>query len=150
MTARRRPEEALQRACVQLLRLCPAPPEGPLWWASTNQRGTRKPWEQGILTALGLRPGVPDLLLLWKGRLVGIELKSARGRMSPAQEEFHRLLTLAGGVAHVCRSLDEFSGLLGVLGIPCPARLQNERAAVGARTPAAALTTTDERTIENG
>lgn len=149
MTARRHPEEALQRSIVQLLRLCPAPPEGPSWNA-VNPIPAKSKAAAGKSKAMGLRSGWPDLLLVWKGRAITIELKAGRGRTSPAQEELRREITLAGGVWAEVRSLEEFVGLLGSLGIPCPVRIQNKRAAEGARTPAAALTTTDERTIENG
>ncbi len=71
---------------------------------------------------MGLRAGTPDIVLCWKGRLVGIELKAGRGRVSPAQVETHDAITLAGGVVTTCRTLDEVMDLLATLGVPSRAR----------------------------
>ncbi len=67
---------------------------------------------------MGLRAGTPDIVMCWKGRLVGIELKAGRGRLSPAQFETHDAITLAGGVVTTCRSLDDFAAVLATLGVP--------------------------------
>ena len=57
----KRPEEALQRAIVARLRARLEPPW--LFWATANQRGTRKAWEQAMLKAMGTRAGIPDLFV---------------------------------------------------------------------------------------
>ena len=67
---------------------------------------------------MGLRAGTPDIVMCWKGRLVGIELKAGRGRMSPAQLEAHDAITLAGGAVTTCRTLDEVVAFLATLGVP--------------------------------
>ncbi len=71
---------------------------------------------------MGLRAGTPDFVLCWKGRLVGIELKAGRGRMSPAQLEAHDAIALAGGVVTTCRTLDDVAAFLATLGVPSRAR----------------------------
>ncbi len=53
-----------------------------------------------------------------KGRLVGIELKAGRGRLSPAQIETHVATTLAGGIVTLCRSLDDVTAFLATLSVP--------------------------------
>lgn len=71
----KRPEEKLQRALVQRLRLRLEPPW--MFWATPNQKGTRKAWEQAMLTALGVRAGIPDLFVLGPGPvLIGLECKA--------------------------------------------------------------------------
>ncbi len=67
---------------------------------------------------MGLRAGTPDFVLCWRGRLIGIELKAGRGRLSPAQRETHDAITLAGGVVTTCRTLDEVAAFLVTLGVP--------------------------------
>ena len=67
---------------------------------------------------MGLRAGTPDFVLCWKGRLVGIELKAGRGRLSPAQDEAHEAITLSGGAVTTCRTLDEVEAFLATLGVP--------------------------------
>ncbi len=71
---------------------------------------------------MGLRAGTPDIVLCWRGRLVGIELKAGRGRMSPAQREAHDAITLSGGVVTTCRTLDEVAAFLATLGVPSRVR----------------------------
>jgi len=123
--SRQYPEEAVQRACVQILRSAVPTPEdgGPLWWASTNQRGTRKGWEQGILTAMGMVNGVHDLLMLWRGRLITFEMKYGKNGLTDEQKLFRDRVILCGGVTFECRSVDEFIDFLHVLGVPCRARI---------------------------
>ncbi len=72
----------------------------------------------GISKAMGLRAGTPDIVMCWKGRLVGIEHKAVRGRMSPAQHEAHDAITLASVVVTTCRTLDDFAAFLATLGVP--------------------------------
>ena len=54
-------------------------------------------------------PGTPDVLVVLPpaGRLVGIELKSPAGRISPAQRAVHETLRAAGAVALVVRSIED-------------------------------------------
>jgi hypothetical protein len=73
-----RPEEQLQRAVVQLLAIYER--RGLLAYCAVPNGGYRTPAEAGILNAMGVRRGVPDLLL-WTphGRSFGVELKAGRG-----------------------------------------------------------------------
>ncbi len=111
-------EQSLQRTVADYLALCvPAPPSGP-WWTAVNPIPAKSRAAAGISKAMGLRAGTPDIVMCWKGRLVGIELKTGRGRVSSAQLEAHDAITLAGGVVTTCRSLDEVAALLATLGVP--------------------------------
>ena len=56
--------------------------------------------------------GVPDLICCQNGRMIGIEVKTLHGRVSPEQEEFIRRINEAGGLAFVARSLDDVIGTL--------------------------------------
>ena len=115
-------EQSLQRTVADYLALCvPAPPSGP-WWTAVNPVPSKSSAVAGISKAMGLRAGTPDFVLCWKGRLVGIELKAGRGRMSPAQIEAHDAITLSGGVVTTCRTLDDVAALLATLGVPSRAR----------------------------
>lgn len=51
--------------------------------------------------------GVPDLICCQNGKLIGLEIKTKTGRVSPEQEEFMRRINEAGGLALVVRSLDD-------------------------------------------
>lgn len=63
----------------------------------------------------GLTPGVPDLALIVRGGATyWIEVKSARGKLSAAQREFHRWMSINGVWAVTVRSLDDFKTALGL------------------------------------
>ena len=50
--------------------------------------------------SIGSQRGMPDLLLVRPPRVVFIELKSSRGRLTPAQEEWGALLRRCPGVEY--------------------------------------------------
>ncbi len=111
-------EQSLQRTVADYLALCvPAPPSG-RWWSAINPIPAKSRAAAGISKAMGLRAGTPDIVMCWKGRLVGIELKAGRGRLSPAQREAHDAIALAGSVVATCRSVDEVAAFLDTLGVP--------------------------------
>ena len=57
--------------------------------------------------------GMSDIMgILKDGRTLAIEVKSRTGRMRPGQEEFLQTIRQAGGVAGVCRSVDDAVALL--------------------------------------
>ena len=115
-------EQSLQRIVAEYLAWCvPAPPSGP-WWTAVNPIPAKSRTAAGISKAMGLRAGTPDIVLCWNGRLVGIELKAGRGRLSPAQREAHDAITLAGAVVTTCRTLDDVAAFLATLGVPSRAR----------------------------
>ena len=57
--------------------------------------------------------GMSDIMgALMDGRTLAIEVKSRTGRMRPGQEEFLASIRAAGGVAGVCRSVEDAVALL--------------------------------------
>ena len=71
-----------------------------------------------ILKGMGLRAGVPDLLVVHEGRAHWLEMKSPRGVLSEAQRATHNALTATGCPVVTCRSLDAVRGALWAWGIP--------------------------------
>ena len=59
-----------------------------------------------------LMPGIPDIAIIYQGRLIGIELKAAKGRLSPDQKAFHTRLRQSGADVEVIRSLPQLYDLL--------------------------------------
>jgi len=53
--------------------------------------------------------GLPDIIIIVPptGRFFGMEIKSEKGRLRPAQKEFSEKLIDAGGAYRVVRSLKE-------------------------------------------
>lgn len=53
--------------------------------------------------------GLPDIVIVVPptGRLLGLEVKSAKGKLRPKQKEFQERLVAIGGYYHVVRSLEQ-------------------------------------------
>jgi len=83
------PEADLQRDVVRFLRL--VLPDTAIIHHSANEvtgggEAARK--RQAILVGMGVYPGFPDLMVIWAGRVLFLELKSPTGRLSEAQHAF--------------------------------------------------------------
>ena len=102
MMRRGTPEADLQRAVVQALRI--ALPRSAIIHHCANEvteAGPRGAKRQAILVGMGVHPGFADLMVLCAGRVLFLELKSLKGRLSPAQEAFRDAVTSQGfGWAH--------------------------------------------------
>jgi len=51
--------------------------------------------------------GIPDILLLFKGHLIGLEVKTPTGKPSPEQLAWGRDIEANGGSFFIVRSVDE-------------------------------------------
>lgn len=85
------------------------------------------------LKAMGLRAGMPDLLVLAPAgeytMVLGLELKAAKGRLSPEQVEASHAFAAAGAEYRVCRSIDDVESALAMAGIPLHATVSGIRRA---------------------
>ena len=61
----------------------------------------------GRLKAMGLRAGVADLVCILPGRVVFLEVKTDKGRQSPAQIDFEKVCTDLGHDYYVVRSVTD-------------------------------------------
>jgi hypothetical protein len=86
------------------------------WWHHPAG-GRRSRITGAILKSMGAKPGIPDILLLTRGRLYALELKSERGRLSDAQKQTHQELRSAGAIVGTAGSLDQALDLLGEWGL---------------------------------
>jgi VRR-NUC domain len=103
MKRRRRLEQATQRTVLQHLYIRSTPN---VFWFHVGNGGWRSPIEAAIFKSLGVRPGVPDLILVRNGKTYGLELKTATGRLTAAQLDCHEQLRAAGAEVGVAHSLD--------------------------------------------
>ena len=113
MNRRGTPEADLQRAVVTALRF--ALPRTAIIHHCANEvtePGPRGAKRQAILVGMGLHPGFADLMLLCEGRVLFLELKSRKGRLSPAQEAFRDAVLGQGFGWALVRSLDDALGAL--------------------------------------
>jgi hypothetical protein len=114
-------EHHLQAAVAEYLTLA-LPPHEAVFCAIPNG-GKRDKGTAGKLKAEGLQPGAPDLLILSRGKAIGLELKTRAGRLSSDQLAFSMRWTTAGGLYAVARSLEEVADLLDAAGVPLRARI---------------------------
>lgn len=64
-----------------------------------------------ILQGLGAYKGISDLIALKEGKVLFIELKSPKGKLSPYQEAFKQAVESYGGAYIVVRSVDDLMEL---------------------------------------
>jgi hypothetical protein len=74
--------------------------------------GTRNMIEATQLKASGLTPGIPDCVLVWKGRVFGFEFKTETGTISPVQKLVHEAWRGQGVDVYVVRSFDQFQSIV--------------------------------------
>jgi hypothetical protein len=111
---RQQPERAIQCAIVEHLTWRAS---ADVWWSHFPAGGRRNVIDGSILKRMGTKAGTPDLLIVARGRLFGLELKSGRGRLSAAQKDCHAALRRAGAVIGVAGDVDQALDLLGEWGI---------------------------------
>ena len=131
-----RPEEQLHRACVAYLRA--ALPKPWIVWHTPNGGGRSKA-EAGILKAMGVLAGMPDLFVMGPNAMtlpyvIAIEFKAppkrlraggvskARPRLSPAQMARQADLGACGVPYLVIDDMAEMVQALRALGVPLRAR----------------------------
>lgn len=86
------------------------------WFHPAN--GGKRSWSEGkSFKAMGVVPGVPDLIILKGGEMFALELKSSTGRTSPAQRLCHAAMEAAGAKTAIAKGLDEALITLEVWGV---------------------------------
>lgn len=109
-------ETDLHRAAATYLTVV-LPPT--VWWSTIGHGGFKLDVRTAArLKSMGLKAGVPDLMLVYDGRAYFAELKAPKGKLSPAQLDTHEKLLRAGAAPHVCRSVDDLRLSLQQWGIP--------------------------------
>jgi hypothetical protein len=123
----RRLEEQLQRSVVDLLQIYEN--RGLLAFCHVGNGEWRHKATGGRLKAMGVRAGVPDLLI-WAdgGHCFGVELKAGSSKLSPAQTFWHATVTALGHRVYVVQSLDGLEEVLRAEGVPAVGMLNQARA----------------------
>jgi hypothetical protein len=83
----------------------------------TPMGGRRDAITGALMKSLGAVAGFPDVAILTQGKLFCVELKAARGKLSPAQVECHSRLRRAGATIGVAGTIDEATALLSEWGV---------------------------------
>lgn len=130
MKRRDTPEADLQRAVVKALHF--ALPRTAIIHHCANEvseAGPRGAKRQAILVGMGVHSGFADLIVLCDGRVLFLELKSLKGRLSPAQEAFLDAVLAQGFGWALVRSLDDALVALADHGFTTRIAPPNRRAA---------------------
>lgn len=90
--------------------------------------------------ARGVKAGVPDVLVCYRGMLYCIELKASKGRLSETQHMTIGQIHDAGGKVEVCHSIEEVETALRAWDIPLrgttlTAQQRDERLAAAPKKP---------------
>jgi len=93
---RKQPERTFQTDLCRFLDV--ALPPGA--WYSAIPGGNRS-----VTTTPGYRSGTPDLLIVYKGRAIFLELKAPKNYATALQRGIHADLMLAGAVVHTVRDI---------------------------------------------
>ena len=99
-----RPEQEIQKLLFKHIRSRAMP--GVFAFHCPNG-GKRSKIEASIFKGLGVKAGIPDVLIFYRAQIFGLELKAGNGRVSPAQLATMNDMEVAGARVAVARSLDE-------------------------------------------
>ena len=110
-------EDDLHAAVIKLLLMILPPQPDCLFWHTPNG-GARDPREAQRLQEMGVVPGIQDILILWNGRLHGIELKFGKNKQSEEQIAIEAIFDAQGVPTGVAYSLEEVVALVRGFGIP--------------------------------
>ena len=130
MKRRGTPEADLQRSVVTALKF--ALPKTAIIHHCANEvtePGPRGAKRQAILVGMGVHPGFADLMVLCDSRVLFLELKSLKGRLSPNQEAFRDTVLAQGFGWALVRSVDDALGALADNGFASRAQLPVRRTA---------------------
>ncbi len=126
-----KPEDVLHRAVVMYLRRAighegVTNDAGVMWWSwesrNVGKNMVTKSGRTINLEALnrkarGCIAGLPDIIVLCRGRFLGIELK-AGSAVSPAQKELHKNIIAAGGYVDIDLTVENVQRSLQLWGCP--------------------------------
>lgn len=106
-----RPEQIIHKAVIQHIRQRGVPgifawhtPSGAFYGGKRNRKGIAI--QGSIMKGLGARAGIPDIFVLSKGALYGLELKVEGGKVSDEQFETMKALAVAGATVDVAFGID--------------------------------------------
>ena len=109
---RKQHEQIFQRQVAEFLSLALPTPDA---WSGAIPAG----WSAKVHGGLGYKAGTPDMLVIYKWQPpIWLELKSARGKLSKAQEQCRKDLGAAGCCWALCRELEDVERALRRFGVP--------------------------------
>jgi hypothetical protein len=106
------PEDTIHAHCIQWLKMQHSN-TGLYWHHSPNELSRGSSIGYSVkMKSLGTQAGYPDLDLVYKGKTINIEFKSAKGVLSENQIKTIDRLRAQGREVYIVRSLEEFMGVI--------------------------------------
>ena len=93
-------------------------------WCHIPNGGKRPRKTAGLLKKMGQKAGMPDNLILWRGRPYWVELKARKGVLKDSQKDMIPRLEAAGSPVAVARTLSDIVACLTGWGIPLKMTLE--------------------------
>ena len=114
------PEQLVHKSIVTFLDLALTPPD----WYSTVPSGGGGRIRGAMLKALGLKKGLPDIMLVRLGRVYWLEVKPGKLKAKDYQKTMHARLALAGcAMPAVVHNIVETHDALVAWGFPVRAKI---------------------------
>jgi len=104
-------EEQIQDTILDYLLRCVPDKIGAFWRARPPQYIRAKGGSQGFKLHV-TEPGIADIMGCYRGKCVGLEVKSAKGRIRESQKIFCKRLEAAGGHYFIVRSVADVAAAL--------------------------------------
>lgn len=111
---RNRAEDILHASIAKYLTL--AEPPGFFWASIENRNNGRN--EGGRRKRRGCKAGIPDILTIYQGRVLFLEVKTPKGRLHDSQRERIPEIEQAGAGVVIVRSVDDVFHALTRTGVP--------------------------------
>ena len=112
----RQVEHGLQIGVARLLQLVLDPQR--TWWSGIDHAAQLSARYGADRKRRGVKRGLPDFVVLFGGKLLGIEIKTSHGRATPDQVELREDWRHLGAMYEIARSLDEVQIILEMYGVP--------------------------------
>ncbi len=112
---RKQPEQIFQRQVADFLALALPTPGA---WFTTIPAGGGGKVRGAILKGMGYKPGTPDMLVIYHGRAIWLELKTGRRLASKVQMQCSYDLAAAGCDWTLCHELEDVERALMGFGVP--------------------------------
>ena len=119
MAKRLQPEWDLQKAAAEYLAIA-LPSDA--YWSAIDHAGKMTPAAGRMRKMRGVKAGIADVMIVWRGITLWIELK-AGSSVSPSQKSFADAVIRNGHAWSVARSLDDIAFACAVNRIPLKAKL---------------------------
>jgi hypothetical protein len=117
-----RREHSLQVSVAHMLELVLEP--GITWWSALDHAAQVSPRYGAERKRRGVKRGLPDFIVMAKGmNVIGLELKTDKGRLSPDQVLVHTAWAVMGHDVYVVRSLEDVQEILLACDVPMRRRM---------------------------